>query len=202
MTNKVNTVFLDLDGVLADFNSALVSIMIEDGALPECERDNVVNALDHGRPLEGMGLHKRYMFKLIASHGATFWNVRMKEYGYSCSEVMKAIYATGVKANDVHVLTAYPDTGAAECVLGKVLWCSSVGLPHPILCKSSQKHLLARSGALLVDDRLGNCEKFADAGGSYLHVMNARGLSLNTFSRMLELAIMDGTNLTVDGGES
>lgn len=80
-----------------------------------------------------------------------------------------------VKHLDVSVLTALPKTGAEEVARQKGEWCTKhLGLRVPVItCLTSEKPNYSRYGAILVDDRNVNEEAWEDKGGIFIHHRSA-----------------------------
>ena len=144
----LETIYLDLDGVLANFLES--AIKLHGISLAEY-RKNYAGSYD---TLE-LAIGKDNFWKKIHSQGAKWW-AELETFDYSLS-----LWQYCQKIANTYVLTS--PANSAECYAGKYEWCKKNLGCLPIICKD--KYLLANSNALLVDDSSHKIDKFKSHGG-------------------------------------
>ncbi len=142
-------VLIDLDGVVANF----VDAAIQQHEKACCHDD--ITQWDMG---DLWGISKNEFWGKIDDGGIEFWSSKVKAYPWLgeltdalrfrpwsvCTTPSKSHYSAG----------------------GKVLWMQKhFGSQFRDYVMTPQKHLLARPGAILIDDSDDNVSKFNDAGG-------------------------------------
>lgn len=156
-------VFLDCDGVLADFDG-------------HCE------AVFGEKPVREEGETKDRLKAQMRAHGSFYRDLPLK------SDAMR-LYEALAHANPV-ILTGCPEGGWAEPQ--KVAWAAEHFPGVPILtCRSSQKYKHARHYSLLIDDYLKYAGLWRDAGGIFLHHKDTERTlaTLITYEAMFSLGI-------------
>lgn len=150
LSKRQPTIWLDMDGVLADF---------DEGARQALGTDNTYQwEFQHGA--------KAFWEKLDADPNF-FGNLPpMKD--------MRKLW-NAVKGRDVRVLTALPRTGADAVDLQKRDWIARrLGKTVPVItCQTFEKPNFCHPGDVLVDDRTVNREKWEAAGGVFIHHVDA-----------------------------
>ncbi len=146
---QFSDVFLDMDGVLADFMSAACEI--------------------HDQPTPYTG-----EWDMAAHFGITsgeFW-AKIERATFFWRDIKPLPYLSqvlslaGMLSSSVHLLSS--PACHSTCHSGKFLWRQkNIPIPGPelILCKAEHKHLLATPNRLLIDDKDENCQSWRDAGG-------------------------------------
>jgi len=67
---------------------------------------------------------------------------------------------------DTFIISA-PWKNSPSCHMAKLDWCQNVlGIPGDRIFLNQNKHLIARHGRILIDDRVDNCVLWATAGGA------------------------------------
>lgn len=147
---QIGKIFLDMDGVLADFDA---------GARKALNTDNT------------------YQWEF--QHGSkAFWEVLDADPNFFGSlpamQDMRVLW-DAVKHLDPVVLTALPKKGATEVDKQKRKWIADKLGPHVrvITCQTYEKPLYCNPGDVLVDDRTVNRAEWEAAGGVLLHHRNA-----------------------------
>lgn len=146
---KIEIIYLDMDGVIADFFSGLGRLM----GLP----------LPPGMTSEGytnpkwLGMHHTEVEPYIEKVGHSFWE-NLEAFGHT-SEL-------------VELISYYPrweilthPMKAESCRTGKRAWLDRYFGPEIIAHMRGDKHALAHANAVLIDDMPSNIEKFRSAGG-------------------------------------
>lgn len=144
-------IFLDVDGVLADFVGTAARHMGFDPSL--------VTAWDF---YSLIGTTDRQFWDTVKSYGSEFWKT-MDKYPW-CGDLFRDCSKVG----DVSLLTAPPPR--ADCrpaaVSGRIEWIhATFGESFKDYFAGCKKESLAGAGAVLLDDSDSNCRKFEAAGG-------------------------------------
>ena len=153
----INTIFLDVDGVLADF------------------RKGIHGAFD--KPYDYSTLSPKWKFwddwpdvtfEMVNNVCTTsFW--QNLEWMHNGRDILRAVLEK-FHAEQIYLLTTpMPNLESAS---GKMMWINDnlpVYLKHTIITQAP-KHLLARSDTLLIDDKNENVDGFREAGGKALLV--------------------------------
>lgn len=157
MKTKIKTVFLDVDGILANF------------------RKGIHDAFD--KPYDYPTLSSRWEFwddwpdvtfeMVNAACTTSFW--QNLEWMHDGHDILQAVL-NKFSAKQIYLLTApMPNI---ESPTGKWMWIQdnlSTYLKR-IIITQAPKHLLARPDTLLIDDKNENIDKFIEAGGRGLLV--------------------------------
>lgn len=166
---KIDTIFLDMDGVCSNFDLAASSAH---GLSPDPATRN------KWEWYEDSGLTVEEFWEPINAGGAEFWR-NLEEYPWfrrlyrKCKEITDNVYFCTVPSFRPDSLT------------GKVQWLQDrfgSRFTNYILCWN--KGLLGREGSLLIDDKPGNIQKFWAAGGAGIlwpQPWNARTCSAQTW---------------------
>lgn len=152
MYNK--TILLDMDGVLCDFVGGACKAH-------GWTRDQLEAAWPPGRygMAAGMGLTPEEFWAPINSKGEEFWSDLEPMHWFQ--ELIDLVEQ--LVSDNWYVVTApsrHPD-----CFSGKAVWIKwHRGTLFNRLVITNHKHLLAKPGALLIDDREATIDKFVAAG--------------------------------------
>lgn len=143
-------IFLDLDGVLANFVKAA----------------RIAHGIPWGEEFEWDFWHS--------------WGLTDSEFWSKCSGIKfwsdidpfdhtRLLYETCNKRANTFILTAPTKTAHAECCAGKSIWCQRVLKCHPQhVLPIYDKWLVSGEGRLLIDDKQENCESWERHGGKAL----------------------------------
>lgn len=158
------TIYLDMDGVLADFDRAMVARGVhapsfEFGHLPEAEwtqeqirRDAQVR-VEMAKP--------------------DFWPSLPIMPG---ARELLAVAAKLAGTAHLFILTATPRSNPEQAAFHKREWAAKhLGFPagRVLTCLRSEKRLHAAPGKILVDDLASNCAEWREAGGVAVHYADA-----------------------------
>jgi len=154
---KIDTVFLDLDGVIADFPGGVAKIFGRDPSEIKWPKREPWEWVDDDLP-DALGITPYTMWQEIKKAGAAFW-ADLDPYPWA-KEVVEYLHAE----YRLYFLTT--PHGALDSAKGKMVWVEifSYGMSDRIIL-TSQKHLLAGWGRLLIDDKPEMVKRFADCGG-------------------------------------
>lgn len=143
-------IFIDLDGVLADFDAAAAAIF----GMPPREFEEL-----HGA---------RVFWKRLADAPAFYESLEWMPGGRELLE-----HAIALSVRPPMVLTGLPLGDWAEPQ--KRAWCArELGPTIPVICcRSIDKHRYAVAGDVLIDDRLQNGLDWTTAGGIFIHHIDA-----------------------------
>jgi hypothetical protein len=152
--------FLDCDGVLADFDKKAKEIF----GMPSSEFE------------EKYGAGK--FWKTIHQSGEFFYELDEMEDArelYDAVKHLDPIILTGVPSNE-------------EAIGQKVRWVRRIfGRKQPVTCcLSRQKYLYCTEGDILVDDTLKHSQKWIDAGGIFVHHTSAK----ESIQKLKELKVL------------
>lgn len=148
--SRTPTLFLDMDGVLADFDAG-------------------ANA--------ALGTDNSYKWEWI--HGTkAFWQKLFENPNFfgDLPPMSDALHLFGnVRHLRPVVLTALPKSGADEVDAQKRAWIAKyLGPDVPVItCLTHEKPGYCQAGDILVDDRAVNQEAWNEAGGRYVHHVSA-----------------------------
>lgn len=142
---KIERIFLDVDGVLADFAGA---------AVRACGFPDLVPS--HWHFYEDMGLTAEGMWERIHADPLFWENLPEYEWYEELVDMCLSIAPVTIVTHPAD----HPDSWA-----GKYLWLKERAWAHDDIVMTSQKHLLAGPGRLLIDDSDSNTDKWHDAGG-------------------------------------
>jgi len=156
----INTVFLDIDGVLANF------------------RKGIHNIFD--KPYDYSTLSPKWKFwddwpdvtfeMVNAACTTSFW--AGLEWMHDGHDILRAVLN---KFNEYQIYLLTTPMPNLESTSGKMMWVNDrlpVYLKHTIITQAS-KSLLARPDALLIDDKDKNIEEFCKAGGQGILIPRA-----------------------------
>lgn len=148
-------IFLDADGVLADFDKAAMEVHGRTIDWLMAVRPRGLWDLTH--PL---GVTLDEFWEPIHNAGADFWeNIELLPWAGELIKMLQGL--------DWYVVTA-PSTykEGSPSYHGKIKWLERhFGWRISKCLLTSDKHLLARKGAILIDDRESNINAFTEAGG-------------------------------------
>lgn len=144
-------IFLDLDGVLADFSNGFCQWH----GLPEVPPKHQTSwpgICDHA------GLSMAGLERSLRQASSTFWaNLPVYPWAQELVSFLDSL-------DDVRIMTAA--VASEDCVAGKLRWLYQHFpdlAPRTIFCR--EKFLLARSGVILIDDHDEQIDRFVAAGG-------------------------------------
>lgn len=143
---KIERIFLDVDGVLADFASA---------AVRACGFPDLVPS--HWHFYEDMGLTAEEMWERIHADPLFWENLPEYEWYEELVDMCMDIAPVTIVTHPAD----HPDSWA-----GKYLWLKERAWTHEDIVFTSQKHLLAGPGRLLIDDSAENCVLWRAHGGT------------------------------------
>jgi len=183
LAKKVKTIFLDMDGVLANF------VM---GACKLFERDYDQTIREWPKGEYGIekvfGVSRSEFWKKVDSRGTHFWS-SLPEYPEAGD-----LTVASLKFGDTYVATT--PSLSSDSMAGKLAWMDRIGkqlrskgeaFRNYVL--TPHKHLLAGPESLLIDDSVENVNLFVERGGEAILVSrpwNASGLPLCDIVRLLQ----------------
>jgi 5'(3')-deoxyribonucleotidase len=145
-------VYLDIDGVLADFTSAAFKVhgreWDKDG---EEVRWNFF--LDWGMPED-------HFWNVIDAEGPAFWE-NLEPYPW-----FHELVDLAAKCGEVRLLTS--PSRHHNSVTGKIKWIHKhfgLGFRHWIMCPEHKEQLCRGPRCVLIDDRIENIDRWGNAGG-------------------------------------
>lgn len=150
-------VFVDMDGVLADFNGRIASLAgstVEEMVIP-----------GNYSSVAGIGMSGNDMWKLVDNDKDNFFAALQP---YPWTDLFMRTLEDRVGEENVAILSS-PAQGAAQaanCVAGKVYWIYKY-LPRysKRYFLGSAKEMLAHPGAVLIDDADKKIRRFIQGGG-------------------------------------
>lgn len=153
---KHTHILLDMDGVLADFFTP---------ALARCNNASLTTISATEYVESGFGFD---MAKVFCITPKKFWQAIDWDAFWSnlvpfrhAGQLIDALYETGLPV----YISSSPSQGR-DCVPDKIEWLRRyLSVPMTACMFGSAKHLMARPGALLIDDYAKNCDAFIEAGG-------------------------------------
>jgi 5'(3')-deoxyribonucleotidase len=154
MPDKV--IYLDMDGVLADFLESFFDIH---------ERYDLTERYKNGEfptnwDFDGELGDEEDWWKPVREKGqVSFWE-NINPYPYS-GNVVKMVKNTGLP----WYICTTPYYGNSDCVYGKITWLHKYLGPIENIIMMKDKYRLAHENAFLIDDSDKNVEKFILAGG-------------------------------------
>jgi len=160
---EIKTILLDMDGVLANWQASAARIMQVDPKeyVRECQGNyNIYPVL--ARLLDkAEGYVEEELWRRIDAAGARWWTLVPKfAWADALFKTCKQYAPTFVCTAPGHCPNSY---------LGKALWLKRfLGEDYQksiIFVDASNKHLLAKEGTVLIDDRPSNALSFTRAGG-------------------------------------
>lgn len=151
MANPV--IYLDMDGVIADFIERLLWQHGRGDLVAKYERGEFPNDWLLGGELGT----EEDIWKPVTKAGEYFWT-EINPYPWT-HEVVEAVRRTGL---DWYICTTPYTT--PHSYSGKIKWLDKhIGKYKVIMMKD--KYLLAHDNAVLIDDNDRNCDRFEEAGG-------------------------------------
>lgn len=170
---KINKLFLDLDGVICDFDNGIYSVvskLIEDGefikTLTDIEKKNAISIWKILRPEKESGVRtvmknpdfKNTIRKFIAYEKDWWANLKWTSDGKELWDYVKQYNPTILSSS----------LGGTNATPGKTQWVKK-NLGDNVKCDIiDDKETLATPDSLLIDDRSQIVKKFADAGGQII----------------------------------
>ena len=156
----MRTVYLDLDGVITNWNKAALKLIGMDDEEPQLKE--MLRDADYG--LENVIPGFREAMEKVDRSGPEFWqNLQLMPWARDLISYLKG-KCPGVHPRERHlVFVTSPGrwTGAGT---GKMVWHQEY-FPDVPLCICKEKYLLAASNKLLVDDKPSAITEFDEAGG-------------------------------------
>jgi 5'(3')-deoxyribonucleotidase len=163
--NKIDIVFLDMDGVIADWNKQFCNITNNN-------HEEIIKNWPAGKSeiAEVLGMNKATQWAII-NRNPDFWiEIPIFDYAKKMVKYLKSKY-------EVHICTS--PSSDPQSVADKLKWLSKHGLGFGNnFYVTKNKHLLAAPNRILIDDMDKNTTKFAAAGGQVLlfpQVWNSAG---------------------------
>lgn len=149
MRKQYDTVYLDLDGVLADWVSAVCRLWDKDP-----------DTVDNWHFYRDWGISGKEFWRRIERQGIDFYTEQVKPYD-TMEETLELAHRL---SNEVVIATsAGPDP---QSHYGKRAWVNEyIGRDQEVII-IQEKYRLAYTYVLLVDDKPKNVEQFRGAGGS------------------------------------
>jgi len=155
MSEKIEHIFLDMDGVMVDWVGGVCDLIG-----PQARRRRVVWPPGEYDIETALGIHTDRLWGLVNRQGVEWW---------AHLEPLKTNLALWAMLSDTAATVSILTTpGPAEYVhSGKAQWIRNHA-PHllPGATMARDKHLLAGPGRLLIDDSDEKCQAFIEAGGS------------------------------------
>lgn len=145
----MKTLYLDMDGVVADFDAYAHTVA--------------------GLPPSG-GLYNNDQWALIASNDRLYRDLPKTDYADRLVEACKQFCAD--KGYQLMFLTAVPkDNDMHWSFYDKVQWVAQYfpGIPVHFGPYSKDKHVHCQAGDILIDDRRSNIEEWRAVGGTAIH---------------------------------
>jgi 5'(3')-deoxyribonucleotidase len=172
--SDITHIFLDIDGVCADFYQQMVDTFSMDLADTLNDKE-ALRALDNGAPFKGVFKHPTPMlWREITQRGEGWWSdipevccrfhacPSTRAMFESLNKLAPTVFLTGVPGQ--------PDS-SPPAASGKLQWLQRIfgnEFTEVIICDRKSKPLLAATGCVLIDDYESNCEEFVAAGGHAL----------------------------------
>lgn len=154
---KLTHILLDMDGVLANFFSPVLEALNQrwNGALTEEQYVQHYKTFDMAQVFD-LAPHEFWM----TFDGPGFWsNLPLMQNAVELHKRLKEL--------DVPIYVTSSPSMSSTCIYEKTFWLRShFGIPLTKCMFGSAKHLMAKPGALLIDDFPVNVTRFIHAGGS------------------------------------
>ena len=164
---KKPLIFIDMDGVLCDFVGGVLTALLEDNYIQEQPGD-LLKRWQKSFPGEWdickvTTCSNEDMWRTIHNIGKSFWSELEETSLYlPLRSLLKELEAE----ERVSVMVASSPSNNASSYTGKFEWLKSRRInAHSRAMLGSQKHLLAATGRILVDDNDDNCRRFKEHGG-------------------------------------
>ena len=137
---------LDMDGVLVDFTGGVAEYF-------NVKRDTLLD----WKLWEALDLTEAEMWDEIDKLGPGFWST-LKPYPWT-DELIKFL-------GEDNIVVSTAPSRAVSSITGKAIWIKArFGKSFTRFMIGNQKHLMAGSSCILIDDRDKNVKKFREAGG-------------------------------------
>lgn len=202
MTTKIDTVYLDMDGVVADFSLGVAKLFFAGDAAKKMAYTTDAYGLDTFPPawtsVYGVR-HDDDVWKLVEQAGGPRWWLNL---GYLSGRFPDAPYpADFVVATrhcgipNINILSALPRKFAHSACLGKSAWLDEHMPPTVPRCfvNRSDKCRFAAASTLLIDDHHLTVREFVDNGGSAIRFRPCSMDDLMGYIRR----VLDGERLVV-----
>jgi FMN phosphatase YigB (HAD superfamily) len=152
-TGKIDHIFIDLDGVLADWVGGVIDLFGRD-------RDYVFRHWTSGdySVEKALNVTTERLWNRINQQGSDWW-AHLDRFHWN-QDLLSLIIDTTAAAS---ILTSPGD--CVHAYNGKRIWADR-HVPGFALHLTSEKQLLAKPSSLLIDDSGRNCEEFIAAGGN------------------------------------
>jgi len=153
----ITRILLDMDEVITDFTGG--ACRVHGWTRQELEAERSPGEWDITKP---MGITQDEFWAPINAAGSDFWfGLQPLPWIYDVLHMMDSL-------TDKWFILSSPAWGSASYI-GKVLWLKRFfGHKFDRFCITPHKYLLAKEGALLIDDSPHNVETFRSAGGRAL----------------------------------
>lgn len=173
----INTILLDMDGVVADFNLQMALTLCPHLSWEEqvakariCD----VHAPGHDWLTVYSKTDAQAWQAVDDADPLVFWsNLHPTSHRFPGTPTPAMLFQWALKhAPSVFFLTAFPRSSTGEVCAGKLEWLRTHIDPdfmNVMLCPRRGKKLLAADDALLIDDNLENCQEFVTGGGKVIH---------------------------------
>jgi hypothetical protein len=159
MHTPIHTIYVDVDEVLASWLAPTLALLGH-----TVEGVTEAWAQHHPRPwdlFQVLSIPPDRAWQIIAEAGWKHW-ARLRRFPWA-----DPLLARCREIAPTYLLTSPCVLGAEECVKGKVAWMQvHFGPNFRDYLITSQKHLLARPGAVLIDDHPDHCKRFTEHGGA------------------------------------
>lgn len=150
---KVERVFVDLDGVLADWVGGVTRLLRNDDVkTPDWSISNDM--------AKALGISGNAMWSAIDTAGESFW-AELEPFPWA-----EQLWARAKAAGPAIVLTS--PSHHPSSLAGKLQWMNEHlghGKPFRDFLIGPRKDMCAAPGSLLIDDRASSCRAFEEAGG-------------------------------------
>lgn len=154
---RINTIFVDLDEVLADFVSAAAEVHGLTRAKLESRRTpgswDITDAI---------GINHNKFWEEIHKKGVGFWvEILPTNWFNDVINLMEKVE----KEFEIQWFVLSAPSRSVDCIIGKYQWIKDqIGRIDKLIC-TKHKHLLAKPDAVLIDDRYNNGINFITGGG-------------------------------------
>ena len=158
MGESKRTIYLDMDGVIADFDTAALRLFI---SAPKVIEHLIDTWPADTSVMKLLGISSTVFWKAINAEGIKFWE-ELPLYGWSIP------LTNLVKSYGDVVLLSSPSRGG-DSAAGKLRWIEqhlSLMDRDFILTPKHHKQRLARTGEILIDDYAKTCNEWQVAGGT------------------------------------
>lgn len=150
---KIDVIFLDMDGVIADFIGSVEREFVARGLLKKGWKDSLLSYSIHNTM-------NKDAYNKFWKHCEDF---KVFERADEFSHTRALIALCQNYTHDICILTSAGDT--PSFFAQKKAWLNAHGFKHEKVVMTKNKELLAASNRLLIDDCEANCEAFSRFGG-------------------------------------